>query len=178
MFKRIIKKIYNMIVFIFLKPLYKPIFKEINNNKIDKSLSFGIELLLRKEFMNDYNLLSPSKSIELIKTKKSFIRLGDGDLPILGGKNGGMHRFSEKLRNSLLYALDKANKLNIPIGINPVLVEKYTDNLNPNLFYACENLNTYDSLRYLSKESIYFDGLILRYSPLDLYLKNCLYMRG
>lgn len=168
--KRILKAIYNALLYPILKALYKPILDEIRKNAIDKSSIFGLEMFLRKEFMPSYNILNPKDSVKLlVESKKPFIRIGDGDLPLLGGKSGGMHSFNVALRDKLFYALKKAKELNVPIGINPILTQKYE--LKNELFYACEYLSAYDCIKYLPSDITYFDALVLRYSPIELYAK-------
>ncbi|MGX3011541.1 hypothetical protein ACWIUD_08285 [Helicobacter sp. 23-1044] len=173
-----LKKIYKKIMYPFLRVLYKPILDEVRENSVDKATLWGIEMLLRKEFMAKYKILSPQKSIEFLCEKRgSFIRLGDGDLPILCDKGGGMHKFSTTLKERLMFALDSANRLNIPIGINVNLV-KNVDLKDSGFFYACEYLNAYGAIKYLPNDRIYFDGVALRYSPMDFYVLDSKIQNG
>lgn len=164
-----LKKIYKKICYPILRALYKPILDEVQKTAIDKGTIWGLEALLRKEMMPKYTILSPTKSIEfLCERKSSFIRFGDGDLPILCDKGGGMHRFSDNLKECLISALDSANVLKIPIGLNVNLVKNFDIN-DAGFFYACEYLNAFGALKYLPNTQTYFDGVALRYSPLDFY---------
>lgn len=168
--KNMLKKIYKKYYAPLIKILYKPIFDEIDKNSIDKTTIYGIEALLRKELMPAYSILSPSESIKFLsKTKSSFIRFGDGDLPILCDKSGGMHKFSTALKHSLIDILNIANYLKMPIGLNANIVKRFNI-FDSGFFYGCETLNAYGAIKYLPSNKTYFDGIALRYSPLDFYL--------
>ena len=158
-------KIKNIIRNLLLK-LYSPIIQEI-----EKSLGGGgMEMLIRKEFLPSNLVDSLHQTLAKISdNQKIFIRLGDGELPVLNKKNGGFHSYSESLRTKLLEAYEYAlNHHDFILGVNPNLLYPFTHLNDKSLISSCKNYRLFDFLNVLELKN-YANALTLRSFPSHFY---------
>lgn len=105
----------------------------------------------------------------LIQTRSIFIRLGDGEFPILTNRHGGFHRFSPQLKSKLLEAYYFAlHHQSFMLGILPDYIYPFTHCNDPRLISSCRNVQIMDFLSFFPLRN-YADAGVLRTPPIYLY---------
>lgn len=127
-------------------------------------------MLLRKELLPNKIVLSLHETIDNITQKnKLFIRIGDGELPILHKKSGGFHHYNPILEKKLLeayyYALNNDDFL---VGINPDLVYPFTSLQDKSLISSCYHYKILDFFSIFPLRE-YANAFALRVTPESLW---------
>lgn len=124
-----------------------------------KSMNFLLSKFLR------YKVVTVDQTIEeLLKTKKSLIRFGDGELSILRGGNIGFQKSSEKLKARLAEILSlKSNDL--MLAVPGPLGKEYSCLTNKAFKWWKQNIyhEKYYWHQYLHKDQIYYNALVSRF---------------
>lgn len=149
-----------------LNRLYAPILSEFRK----PVGGGGIEMLLRREFLTTQKVLSLHATLdEMIHKRKILIRLGDGEFPILQGRDGGFHRYSLELRDRLLQSYYFALGCDaFIVSILPVFLRHFTRIDDPHLIGSCRSYALMDFLSFFPLRE-YGNAEILRIPPIYFY---------
>lgn len=149
-------------------------FQDFQNesNSTEKSASEKKEILKYGEMQGFAQTLSMHQTLNhLLQTRSIFLRLGDGELPILKNYNGGFHAFSQELKNQLLSAYYFAlNHQDFTIGILRHFIYPFTHAKDPNLIGSC-GFQIMDFLHFFPLRN-YADATLLRNTPLSFYIEK------